>query len=78
MASYTVVVKTDQIVTKDIKLTVEARSQEEAERKTRDALQTYPDKVEEPGVRRILTLKSHYWIPRDINIVSIEEDKKVA
>jgi hypothetical protein len=78
MPTYSVSVKVDQIVTKDVKLQIVAGSEEEVEAKAREALQTYPEPVSVRGVRRILTAKSHYWIPRSIEFVKISEDKEAS
>jgi hypothetical protein len=78
MPTYSVSVKVDQIVTKDVKLQIVAGSEEEAETKAREALQTYPEPVTVKGVNRILTAKSHYWIPRSIEFVKISEDKETS
>lgn len=78
MPSYTMIAKVDQIVTKEVQLLINAGSEEEAEGMARRALQTYPKPTEEPGIVRMVTNKSHYWIPRDIEITEIKEDKKVA
>lgn len=78
MAEYNVLAKVDQIVTKEVEILVTASSEEEAMAKAREALQTYPEKVLDNSVRRILTNKSHYWIPRDIQFVKVEEEKKTA
>lgn len=78
MPSYIMIAKVDQIVTKEVQLLVNAGSEEEAEDMARRALQTYPKPVEEPGVARMVTNKAHYWIPRDIEITKIKEEKSVA
>lgn len=78
MPTYSVSVKVDQIVTKEVKLQVVAGSEEEAENKTREALQAYPEPVKVRGVDRILTAKSHYWIPRSIEFIKISEDKEAS
>ena len=72
---YSVLAKVDQIVTKEVYLLVEARSEEEAQEKARDALQTYPEKVNTPGVLRILVNKSHYWIPKGIDFLKTKKVK---
>ena len=78
MGKYVVTVKVDQIVTKEVVLNITAGSEEEAERKATTALQTYPDKVDEVGVNRIVTTKSRYWIPRSIDVVSTKPEEKVS
>lgn len=70
---YSVLANVDQIVTKEVYLLVEARSEEEAQEKARDALQTYPEKVNTSGVLRILTNKSHYWIPKSIDFTEVKK-----
>lgn len=70
---YTILVNVDQIVTKEVELQVEARSEEEAQAKVRDALQDYPRPVLTPGVLRITTNKSRYWIPKSIDFIRIKE-----
>jgi hypothetical protein len=69
MAEYEVRAKVDQIVTKEIRLSVVASSEEEATEKAREALQVYPAPHEVVGIRRIQTEKATYWIPRDIEFV---------
>ena len=75
---YDILAKVDQVVTKEIKLSVTARNEDEAEEKAREALQVYPDPCFVDGVNRILTTKSHYWIPRSIEFVKKQEGKDVA
>lgn len=75
---YSVLANVDQIVTKEVYLLVEARSEEEAQEKVRDALQTYPEKVNTPGVLRILVNKAHYWIPKSIDFTQIRKVKDRA
>lgn len=65
----------DQIVTKEVQLLIEARSEEEAQEKARDALSTYPEPVATPGVLRMVTNKSHYWIPKSIDFLRIKKVK---
>lgn len=78
MPEYVMTAKVNQIVTKEVQLLVTARSEEEADNKARRALQTYPKEVAVEGVNRILTKKSMYWIPRDIDITFIREEKSAA
>jgi hypothetical protein len=78
MPTYSLFAKVDQIVTKEVKLQIVAGSEEEAEAKAREALQTYPEPVTVKGVDRILTSKSHYWIPRSIEFVKISEAKEAS
>lgn len=75
MPKYTVIAKIDQIVTKEIKLVVAAGSEEEAQAKATTALGEYPDKVTEPSVLRMVTMKSNYWIPKSVEFVKTEEQK---
>ena len=75
MAKYSLRAKVDQIVTKEVQFLVVAGSEEEAEEKARNALQTYPEPVTDPDIKRILTQKSHYWIPRNIEFVESKEEK---
>lgn len=78
MPSYIMIAKVDQIVTKEIQLTVNAGSEEEAENKAREALQLYPQPIFVEGVKRIITNKSTYWIPKSIEFSRLEEEKIVA
>ena len=78
MPKYIMIAKVNQIVTKEVQLLVSAGSEEEAEDKARQALQVYPKPVEVEGVDRMVTNKSNYWIPRDIEITKIKEEKDVA
>lgn len=72
---YKITAQIDQIVTKEVQLLIEARSEEEAQEKVRDALSTYPEPVSTPGVLRIVTNKSHYWIPKSIDFLRIKKVK---
>ena len=79
MTTYTIRAKVDQIVTKDIKLVVIAGSEEEAEQKAREALSVFPEAIEVPNIKQILVTKSHYWIPRDIDLsITKQKDKELA
>lgn len=78
MANYDILAKINQIVTKEVRLSVSAGSEEEAIAKATEALQTYPKAIVKNGIRRILTTKSNYWIPRDIDIVTVKEEKEAA
>lgn len=78
MKTYNVVAKVDQIVTKEVHLTIAAGSEEEAEAKARDALQTYPEPVEDRNVKRIVTAKQHYWIPKSVEFGQTREEKSIA
>jgi hypothetical protein len=75
MAEYSIKAKVDQIVTKEVQLLVEASSEAEAMDKARAALHIYPATIEPgKGVKRILTVKSHYWIPRNIDFSDIKKE----
>ena len=73
--TFKITAQIDQIVTKKVQLLIEARSEEEAQERARDALQSYPEAVNTPGVRRIVTNKSHYWIPKSIEFLHIKKVK---
>lgn len=72
---YKITAQIDQIVTKEVQLLIEARAEEEAQEKARDALSTYPEPVSTAGVLRIVTNKSHYWIPKSIEFLRIKKVK---
>lgn len=72
---FKITAQVDQIVTKEVQLLIEARTEEEAQEKARDALSTYPEPVSTPGVLRIVTNKSHYWIPKSIDFLRIKKVK---
>jgi hypothetical protein len=75
MPAYSIIVKIDQIVTKDVQLLIEADTPEAAEAKARGALEVYPAPIPyDPMIHRIVTKKSHYWIPKSIEVVAIKED----
>lgn len=74
---YNVVAKLDRIVTKEVALVIEARSEEEAQAKAVEALQAYPGPVTTEGVRRMVTNKSNYWVPKDIEFIKTEKVKEV-
>lgn len=78
MASYIMIAKIDQIVTREVQLLVVAGSEEDAESKARQALQEFPKPVTVEGVRRVVVSKTNYWIPKSIDFTSINEDKEVA
>lgn len=78
MATYNINTKLSQVVTREISLVVQASSEEEAMTKTREALSVYPEPVETQGISRIATRKMQFWIPRDIEFVSVREEKTVA
>lgn len=71
--TYRVTAQIDQIVTKEVQLLIEARSEEEAQEKARDALQSYPEAVATEGIPRMVTNKSHFWIPKSIDFLKIEK-----
>ena len=75
---FKITVSIDQIVTKEVQLLIEARSEEEAQEKTRDALSTYPGPVTTPGVLRIVTNKSHYWMPKSVDFLRIKKVQEEA
>ncbi len=70
---YTVLANVDQIVTKEVQLLIEARSEEEAQEKARDALQNFPQAVDTPGVLRMVANKAHYWIPKSIDFTRVKK-----
>ena len=74
MPTYIVEAKIDQIVTKEIKLLVEADSPDKAQSKAIDALTTYPQAVTVEGVNKIITTKSSYWIPKSIEITKTKKE----
>jgi hypothetical protein len=76
--TYQVRAKVDQIVTKEIHLDVLAGSEEEAEDKARAALGEYPEAVTSPNIKRMVTVKQHYWIPKSIEFGSTKEENKDA
>lgn len=78
MKHFLVSAKVDQIVTKQVSIEVTAHDEEDAILKAREALQTYPEPVAVEGINRMMTTKSHYWIPRDIEFESIREEKESA
>jgi hypothetical protein len=74
MPTYIVEAKIDQIVTKEIKLLVEADSPDKAQSKARDALTTYPAEVTTEGVNKIVTTKSSYWVPKSIEFTKTKKE----
>lgn len=78
MSTFVVDTKLNQIVTKNIVLTVEAANEEIALEKVREALNAYPDPITTEGIRTIYTQGIKHWIPRDIEIVEIKEEKRRA
>ena len=72
---YNVIAKIDQIVTKEIRLLIQASSEEDAQAKATTALGEYPDKVTDQDILRVMTQKANYWIPRSIEFVKTEEVK---
>ena len=75
MARYRIRAKIDQIVTKEIVLLVGAASEEEATAKATSALNEYPEPVTEPSIHRMVATNSHYWIPKSVEFVEIEEEE---
>jgi hypothetical protein len=75
MPTYSFTAKIDQIVTREVMLLVTAGSEEEAEDKARQALQTYPKPITVDGVVRMVAKKAHYWIPKSIDFTRIKEDR---
>jgi len=78
MASYVMIAKVDQIVTREVQLLVVAGSEEEAEDKARQALQMFPKPVTVEGVQKMVVNKANYWIPKSVDFTSIKEEKAVA
>ena len=78
MPTFNIKTKINQVVTREIALVVNALDEEEALLKTREALQVYPEPIEVQGISRIATRKMHFWIPRDIEIVEVNEEKLIA
>lgn len=73
MNIYKVVAKVDQIVTREIHLTVEANSEEEAEEKSTLALKVYPEPIDKTlNIKNIVTVKQHHWIPKSVEVKSIK------
>lgn len=75
MPTYTLIAKVDQVVTKEVKMIVEAGSEEEAEAKGREALATYPEATGVEGIQRLLTVSSHYWIPKSVEFSKVKRNK---
>jgi len=78
MPQYSVKVKVNQIVTKEVQMKVMASSEESASGKVRESLAEFPKPVTVKGVERVLVSKSDYWIPRDIEIVEVKQEKTTA
>lgn len=76
MTEFVLKARVNQIVTKEVLLLVEAGSEEDAMAKAREALNEYPKEVTVRGIKRMVTEKSNYWIPRDIEF--IKEEPEVA
>lgn len=74
MTEYLVVAKTDQVVTKEIQLLVEAENEGEAMAKATSALGEYPREVTEQGIKRIKSLSAHYWIPKAIEFKKVRKN----
>jgi hypothetical protein len=75
---FDVLAKVDQIVTKEVRLSVEASSEEEAQERATSALQTFPAAVEVPGILRIVANKATHWIPRSVDFVYIKKVNQSA
>lgn len=74
MPRYKIVAKVDRVVSKEVHITVEAPSLEAAEDMSRTALNTYPDKITgDDAPERMVTMKEHTWIPKNIDFVRYEE-----
>ena len=78
MAKFEVVAEVNQLVTKKVRLLVKARNKEAAALKTHEALQEYPDPVTVRGVERIQTVDIQHWVPRDIEVKKVSEEKDIA
>lgn len=75
MPSYDVMAKVDQIVTKEVRMYIDAGSEEEAQDKATSALNSYPEPITVSGIRRMVTQKSTYWIPKSVEFVITKEEK---
>jgi hypothetical protein len=76
MPAFSIHARVDQIVTKDVILLIEAGNEEEAKDKAKTVLETYPAPGPyDPMVHRVVTKKSHYWIPKSIDFVEIQEEQ---
>lgn len=69
---YRINAKVDQVVTKEVVIELEANSEDEAVDKARQALQTYPESHDVEGVTLMCTVKSEYYIPRDVTFPSVK------
>lgn len=76
MTEFLLRAKVNQIVTKEVRLLVEASSEEDAMAKAREALNEFPEPVTVEGIKRMVTESSHYWIPRDVEF--LKEEPEVA
>lgn len=74
MPAFTVQVKLDQVVTKEIALLVEAADEDEARALTLGALETYPAPMPyNPMIHKIVTTKVQHWIPKSIDFVDVKK-----
>lgn len=78
MPEYTLLAKVEQIVTKEIQMSVTASSQEDAKSKAEEALKSYPNPINCVGVDRILTKSSNYWVPSKIETTFLKRKNKVT
>ena len=62
----------DRIVTQKVSVIVEAASEEAAIESAKEALTDWPNPGAVAEVKKIRGLKSTYWIPRNIDMKSIE------
>ena len=76
MPAFSLRAKLDRIVTQEVKLLIEADSQEEAEKVAREVLEIYPAPLPGmmPMVHRVVTEKQTYWIPKSIDFVAVREE----
>jgi hypothetical protein len=77
MPAFSLLAKLDRIVTQEIKLLIEAPSQEEAEKIAREVLDVYPAPLPgtNPMVHRVVVQKVQYWIPKSVDFVAVKEEK---
>lgn len=79
MPAFSILAKVDQIVTKEVQLLIEAKTQELAEEKAKEVLATYPGPLDyDPFIHRVVTKKANYWVPRSIEFVAIKEEPNEA
>lgn len=72
MPDYLVRTKINQVVTRTIRLSIKAGSEEEATEIAKAAIEVYPEPIETDSIMRIVTEKAHYWIPRDVEFVDVK------